>query len=174
MFRKSLDPYLISFMLNSNSYHVILKCISLFPENQNAQIFEVLKKNIFEICVNKCGCSSIQKLLDMISSEEKGNFIAIIIGFTNYFIENSNGNYVLLYIISLQRKEYCNNILNKIISNENFKQLCKLKIPSGIIEKCIENVDFEERKKLIDLLLNEKTIIELIIDPQGFFSIFLN
>ena len=61
-------------------------------------------------------------------------------------------------------------ILDKIINNSNnIKDLCKSKVSACVIEKCMDNSDQETRNYLIEKFKKED-LVELILDPQGFYS----
>jgi len=169
--RMAIEPHLVNFMLNPNAYHVILKCISFLPENNIIYIFDILRKNLLDICLNKCGCSSIQKCLDVCSEKQRELFIGKVLKLTNSLIADISGNYVLLYIINMKQPEVIMEILDKIVNSEDLKTLCKSRISSSVLEKCLDYSKEEVRGSFVGKILQMEDLLELVLDPQGYFIV---
>lgn len=161
-------------MSNPNSCHIIIKCINCFHENQIVYIYDNIKKFLFEISTNKFGCSSLQKCLEISSETQKSRLIVKIVKLANSLVVDTYGNYVLLNVISMKDSKTIKEILDKIIKNNSngVKDLCKSKVSSCVIEKCMDNSDKSTRDYLINKF-NKEDLVELILDPQGFYSKFI-
>lgn len=171
--RQVIESHIVSLMSNPHSSHVVVKCITCFHENQIVYIYDIIKKFLFEIATNKFGCSSLQKCLEICSENQKNLMISKIVKLANSLVVDTYGNYVLLNVISMKDSTIIKEILDKIISNNsnNIKDLCKSKVSSCVIEKCMDNSDQQTRNYLINKFKKED-LMELILDPQGFYSKF--
>lgn len=156
-------------MTNPNSSHVIVKIITSINENNIVYLFDIIRKNLLEISQNQYGCSSIQKCIEVSPKSQKEMFIQKITRHTNELILDNYGNYVLLNIVSMKNQEAIRNIIDNIIASNNLNALCKSKVSSCVIEKCMDNTDDLTRNFLMSKFSTED-IIDLVLDPQGFYS----
>ena len=173
LIRQSIESNLVEFMKNLNSYHVVLKCIQNFPENNNIYIYDIIRKNLEEICLDKVGCSSIQKFIDIGSESKKLSFHNKIISLTVPLLSNQNGSYVLLYLINLKNQNYLSEIIDKIKQYGSLKQYINNKLSNIVFEKCMDLCNDEDRLKMINSINFEEDLISLLMDNQGIFSKFL-
>ena len=170
--RQIIEASIVPLMSNPNSSHVIIKCINCFNENKITYIYDLIKRFLFEIATNKFGCSSLQKCLEICSENQKSLMISKIVKLANNLVVDTYGNYVLLNVISMKNAKVIKEILDKVISNNNIKDLCKSKVSSCVVEKCMDNSDQHTRDYLIEKFKKED-LLELILDPQGFYSKFI-
>lgn len=163
-----IESNLLLFMMDSNAYHIIIKCISSYDELYLSTLFKKMKKIIVDICVDKIGCCAIQKCIEKASLAKRNILINKITKNTMKLISDQNGNYVLLHILQFNKDENdIRSIISKIKNEGNIKVLAKQKYSANIIEKCLEiqkNADIQA--EIVDLFCSKSIIRDIISDSQ--------
>lgn len=172
-FRSFLEPNLDYFLKDCNAYHIVVKGLSTFEESSALFIYKFLKKNIISLSLHKQGCCAVQKCLESASHQQRDILIQKIIKHSLKLITDSQGNYVLSYVVCLKNSIYIQDIVNKIITEGNFKALCKQRFSSSVLEKCFDYCTPDVRTSLIDEICSSKTTFkEILSDNYGHFCKF--
>lgn len=171
-FIQTLLPLTNEFSKDCNANHVIIQCIAILKQEYINSIYLILKRDLIEISITKFGCCTVQKCLDNLTGMKKEKIIKKIIKHYEVLMTNSNGSYVIQYILNLKKSNYCTELIT-LITSSNLKLLdyCNNKISSTILEKCLENLDEADKSILVEALINNSTIIEsLSNDANGIYS----
>jgi pumilio RNA-binding family len=170
LLKKHLEPQLGYFLKDNNAYHIIVKCLSTFEEASSLYIYKYLKKNIVNLSLNKHGCCAIQKCLESAVPNQQELIIQKIIKSTLKLISDAQGNYVVSYVVCLKNSKYIKEIVSKIISEGNFKVLCKQRFSSTVLEKCFDYCAPDVRSQMIDqICINKSSFKEILCDNYGSF-----
>jgi len=157
------------FFFNTNACYVLFKIIEVKIE-ETKFIYDFLFSNIYDISIHETGCSSVQKIIEISPIETKNNLIGKITSMTNILVNEKHGSYVLLKVISLKNDDYIEAIMNQILNQNNIKTLFKSKISSNVLEKCMEKSNRNIVSQIYAKIKNKTCLLELILNPQGFYG----
>lgn len=172
-FIKSLEPLLSDFLKNSNSYHIIVKCIEKFDEGSLQFIYTHLRRNVIEIATNKVGCCAFQKCLDFATLHPKLQLMSSVCKNAPKLIFDAQGHYVISHTVSFKNFKITKDLIDKVLMEFNFKLICKNRHSSTVLEKCLEFSTHEIRRAIIDQLKIESNFRSLISDQNGSKSTLL-
>jgi len=104
--------------------------------------------------------------LKVLLLSKKNDLISHIVNYTQFFIVDQFGNYVVQYVIML--KDYQ---VNEFIAEEflkmNFISIAKQKFSSNVIEKCFDNCNDITKYKIIKEITNPEIVFHLLFDNYG-------
>jgi len=172
----------LQLMKDCNGFHVVLCMVNeilRIIENQTnsieikyLQILEayfneiknLIKKNFYEISVDKYGCCFIQKFISKLTKKDSLEFINLVKYFSKTFINHVYANYIIQFLITLKDKE--NNDYFLEILKLNLQSNCKDKSTSNVIEKLLLN--HENCESLIEMIFsNTEAVKNLVNDCYG-------
>jgi hypothetical protein len=168
-FSNHFSHCVITFCNDINGNHIIQKFISTIQYPKNQFVYNIIKKNISTIGLNKHGCCALQKCIEFGSEKQRDEMINETIKHCRSFITDQYGNYVLQNIIS-----YKNFNANKLITGSFINDIVKLskeKFSSNVIEKCMDYCDKETKDKILKKLANKDCIAILLMDMYGNYVI---
>lgn len=165
---KDIQPLIMSFIVNSNAYHIILKCFAVLDDQCVIPILSCLKKNVNIISIHKIGCCAIQKCVDYTSTNLKLQLMVNIAKCSNQLVFDSYGHYVVCHVIAQKNQKLNKMIIDGIIEGSLFESACNHKSASLAIEKLLEFSHSNSRNLIINELL--KLLGELIKSTFGIKS----
>ena len=148
--------------IGSNSYHLVIKCLENFRENQRESLNNKLISNVGDLAMDVFGVSVVSfltKIKKLFSEASKNIQIQIFENSQNYFhdlILNPYGNYFIQFI--LEHTDYKDRkSLAKILIN-NILEYSLSKYSSNVIFKFFETSSRSEKKKIIEKVLNPEEL----------------
>ena len=169
---KAMTPVLLSFMIDNNAYHIIVKIIKTFNDSDYRFVYKCIKKNFLETSININGCCIVQKIIVLCKEKQQQKLVNLAVENLFILINDPVGNHLINLILSLQISSYSVKIMEAMI-NVGLIKLLRGNISISVIEKCIDRQDFEEKLILISRLLKIDILKELISTSNGIFSKFL-
>ena len=148
-------------------------CIDFFGNSLIQILLEVLtydnidefishiEESLYDICLTEPGSRVIQKLIEKINSQ------TLLLNKFIFHLSNKNigilfkspyGNHILQKYLSIVKKKEFTNFLYNYIYN-NFISLISEKYGVCVLQKSILEADEDEKKKLLDLVLNNLELI---------------
>lgn len=146
-------------IIDQNGYHIVLKVLEVFSKEQTTPIVDYLKANMLDIAVTKHGCCAIQKILEEENLPSKTHLFNKIIKLSGRLIWDSQGHYVLSFVVSLKIKRYNLEIVKKLLKESDFSALCQCKHSASVIEKLIEYGCCKSKKLILSYFLNQKELL---------------
>ncbi|ODQ79064.1 hypothetical protein BABINDRAFT_29569, partial [Babjeviella inositovora NRRL Y-12698] len=177
-----LSSYVIDLIKDLNGNHVIQKCLNKLTTTNCQFIYEAIAGNIVVVATHKHGCCVLQKCLNHIDNEAQLIPLASeIINHSSNLIKDQFGNYVIQYLLSLNKFEATVGIYHRI--KHSMDDLCTQKFSSNVIEKllkiCKNNdsvppLDFpaiqnfkQLKNHLAYQILNNGNLNKFVNDPFG-------
>lgn len=151
---------------DNNATHVLQKIIQCIPEERRTELNLIILADIKNLSLDSNGICLVKKFIASNKSPENKKLIAKII--TENCLEiaqNPFGNYAIQYILDTWEEKDCIDVINIII--ENICSLSKQKFSSNVVEKIIELINDEKRKKIFDEFFNETKILGLLKNKYG-------
>ena len=164
----NLFQNILEIINDSFGNYLIQKLFDYMNKEQFLQFMALIQIDFYQICINSYGTRVIQKLIDYLNLEILlKTFMNIIKPTVKGIIIDINGSHIILKLMNLKNKYINSVILNEIC--DNILNISKHKHGCCVLQKCIEKIDVNERKPLIDNLLNYCK--ELISDKCGNYII---
>lgn len=148
--------------LNKNATHVLQKIVQLFPDNHRNYLNEVIINNFIELCLDSNGICLIKIFIK--TNTQVNNKKRINEKIINNFVtlaESPFGNYGVQYLMEIWNINELKDINEKIM--ENIYKLSLQQYSSNVVEKAIEILDEENKKKLIKKLCFENNFIIILL-----------
>ena len=120
-----------------------------------------IEESLYDICLTESGSRVIQKLIEKINNQ------ALLLNKFVFNLSNKNigllfkspyGNHILQKYLSIVKKKEFTNFLYNYIYN-NFIPLIREKHGVCVLQKSILEADEEQKKKILDLILNNLELI---------------
>jgi len=166
LYTKILQPNLLSFIKDVNGNHIIQKLVFTIGAPGNQFIYDTLNSKIVDIATHKHGCCVLQKCIEGASPSQRSDLFNLIIKYTQVFIVDQFGNYVVQYAIMLR-----DIVINKAIADEFLKMniitISKQKFSSNVIEKCFDNCSDDTRMNIIKEISHPEVVYHLLFDNYG-------
>ena len=164
----NLFQNLLEIVNNSFGNYLIQQLFDYMNKEQFLQFIALIKIDLYQICINSYGTRVIQKLIDYLNLEILlKTFMNIIKPTIKGIIIDINGSHIILKLMNLKNKFVNSVILNEIC--DNIFNISMHKHGCCVLQKCIEKMDVNERKPVIDNILNYCR--ELISDKCGNYII---
>ena len=164
----NLFQNILEIINDSFGNYLIQKLFDYMNKEQFLQFMALIQIDFYQICINSYGTRVIQKLIDYLNLEILlKTFMNIIKPTVKGIIIDINGSHIILKLMNLKNKYINSVILNEVC--DNILNISKHKHGCCVLQKCIEKIDVNERKPLIDNLLNYCK--ELISDKCGNYII---
>lgn len=125
-------------IIDQNGYHVVLKALEVFSKDQVIYIISYIKSNMLDIALTRHGCCAIQKILEEENLPSRSQLFNKIIKLSSRLICDSQGHYVLSFVVSLKMKRYNYEIVKNLMKEADFSILCQSKHSASVIEKLID------------------------------------
>ena len=125
------------------------------------EFISYIEESLYDICLTEPGSRVIQKLIEKINNQ------TLLLNKFIFHLSNKNigilfkspyGNYILQKYLSIVKKKEFTNFLYNYIYN-NFISLIREKHGVCVLQKSILEADEDEKKKLLDLVLNNLELI---------------
>jgi hypothetical protein len=165
---KTLQPHAVKMSMSQNSCHVIHKCLVSWEKEEIEFLFECIKDNCRQICINRWGCCLYQRCMDYMNSHNKLYLARAVIENVFELIQDPYGNYAIQYALDLEDSFLINSIIDRVLNERNSKEICEFcchKFSSNVIEKCIRLSNRHQRSMLISIIT--ECVDKLIEDPFG-------
>ena len=164
----NLFQNILEIVNNSFGNYLIQKLFDYMNKEQFLQFIALIQIDLYQICINSFGTRVIQKLIDYLNNEILLKaFMNIIKPIIKGIINDINGSHIILKLITLKNKFINSIILIEIC--DNILSIAMHKHGCCVLQKCFEKLDFEDKKPIIDNLLNNCK--ELISDKCGNYII---
>ena len=164
----NLFQNIIEIINDSFGNYLIQKLFDYMNKEQFLQFIALIQIDFYQICINSYGTRVIQKLIDYLNLEILlKTFMNIIKPTIKGIIIDINGSHIILKLMNLKNKFVNSVILNEIC--DNIFNISMHKHGCCVLQKCIEKMDVNERKPVIDNILNYCR--ELISDKCGNYII---
>lgn len=136
---------------------MIQKILSRIQNSKCDFVYREIAENCGEIGMHKHGCCVLQKCYDYSTDEQKAMLTNRIIEFTDLFIRDQYGNYVIQFILKLDKfVEYKQRI--GMIITRSLLDLCKQKFSSNVIETCLEERNTVVVNYLFEILAKRESM----------------
>jgi hypothetical protein len=166
LYIKILTPNLLNFVKDINGNHIVQKFVFTVGAPRNQFIFDLINNKIVEIATHKHGCCVLQKCIEGASRNQRNDLINLIVKYTQVFILDQYGNYVVQYVIMLKDMN-----VNKLIADEFLKMniitISKQKFSSNVIEKCFDNCNDDTKSNIIKEISHPEIVYHLLFDNYG-------
>lgn len=165
---KVIQPNAVRMSMSQNACHVIHKCLVSWEREEVEFLFECIKDNCREICINRWGCCLYQRCMDYMNHHNKLSLARSVIGNIFDLIQDPYGNYAIQYVLDLEDSFLINFIIDKILNERQSREICEFcchKFSSNVIEKCIRLSNRHQRSMLITIIT--ENVDKLIEDPFG-------
>jgi pumilio RNA-binding family len=120
----------------------------------SSAVFEWLRGSVQELAVSKCGCRIVQKLFDVLGSEEREALVRELAPCTVELYESPWGNHVLQKIIQVMPTTSLGPIVEDIM-RKGYRVVARHKFGCRVIERLIEHSSETESGELLDLIVAE-------------------
>ena len=155
---------------NTNGNHVIQKFLNKLGSDKSNFIYNEIAEKCKEIGIHKHGCCVLQRCYDNSTMAQKIMLTQRIIEHTDDFVRDQYGNYVIQFVLKLDGFDsYKTEIGDRI--KENLVELSKQKFSSNVIEVCLETELQVIVEKLIEILSQPGTMIQMFCDGFGNYVI---
>jgi hypothetical protein len=155
---------------NTNGNHVIQKFLNKLGSDKSNFIYNEIAEKCKEIGIHKHGCCVLQRCYDNSTMVQKTMLTQRIIEHTDDFVRDQYGNYVIQFLLKLDGFDsYKTEIGDRI--KENLVELSKQKFSSNVIEVCLETELEVVVAKLIEILSQPGTMIQMFCDGFGNYVI---
>lgn len=158
----ALEPGFLYLIKDLNGNHVVQRCLQCFNNEHNKLIFDAATKFCADIATHRHGCCVLQRCIAHSTGENRDRLVAEICANALLLSQDPFGNYVVQYIIELN-KPAANVILNSQFEG-NYVYLSMQKFSSHVVEKCLRFIE-EFRSKIINELLSASHFEQLLQDP---------
>lgn len=163
------EDHITDLSVNLNGNHVVQELLSSLRSDDLDFVMDQIEKNIVKIVTGKHGCCVCQRALDSGNPRQKNQLCDAILGNTLMFTKNPYGNYVIQYIIQMEKDE---NMKSKKLMNESsendynytrliieqllpsLNDLCFHKYGSNVIENAMKLPNKASVEILLDKLLS--------------------
>lgn len=156
---------LIDLIKDNTGNHVVQQAIVFYPRNCNDFLYEEVKKNITLIAKIKQGGCVITKLFHFATETQKESLCESVIKNISELINDEFGNFIIQQVYKFKQDKYSKPIFDYVCIN--LTSLSKQKFSSNIIDKCILVEQYGDKNRLAEILLQNNSIINVIIDKYG-------
>jgi pumilio RNA-binding family len=115
-----------------------------------------------QIACHKHGCCVMQKCIDGADPAQKLQLTLKIADFTQTFVRNPYGNYVVQYVLELKMMEVNQRIGEKLLGS--LLELGKQKFSSNVIEKCLEHNFSDIKQAMVKEILSANSFYDFLLD----------
>lgn len=159
---RALEKDVISLVKDLNSNHLIQKCLTLFPTEENKSLHRIIINHCVEVATDRHGCCVLQRCIDHAPWPEKMEIISVVTEHALSLVQSPFGNYVVQYI--LDSNDLPASLKEDLIEQfmGHIYELSMQKFSSNVIEKCLANVDSRTRRRLLSELIVPGKLHELI------------
>lgn len=162
-----------SLMQDSNGNHVIQKIVQTMPPHEVRFITVACQKYANQLSVDQHSCRVVQRVLEHADEEDVRKLLAELHLLMDKLITDPWGNYVAGHIIQHRGAADRDPIFELVMSR--FLYLCKNKLASHVVEKCIKHGTPEQRTRICQQLCTvngtEDTLQQTLSDPYGNYVI---
>ena len=156
---------LVNITSDSNSSHIIIKCVNTIKYPHNTSLFEAIAKQFISLSKDKHGCCIVQKAIEASNPQQKEMFLTLCNINCEELINDQFGNYVIQSVINLNVDKVNDYFVELITTNGRY--LCKEKYASNVIEKFLAHKNNASRKLIEYIMNNEDVLSELLFDNYG-------
>lgn len=155
---------------DQNGNHVIQKCVECVETNFLVKEFE---KEAVVLSKHRYGCRVIQRIFE--KSAQCGVAINNIILRAQELVENQYGNYVIQHILEKGAQHHRNKIISDL--SGRISDYSTHKFASNVMEKCVICATPEDRKRMLQILMEkregqkEDTVVFVACDKFGNYVI---
>ncbi|KAG5519279.1 hypothetical protein PMAC_001904 [Pneumocystis sp. 'macacae'] len=146
---KELNGNILKCIKNQNGNHVIQKIIEKVPIEHIQFLINTFQGQIYVLATHPYGCRVIQRMLEYCSHTR--DFITELHLYAQNLIRDQYGNYCIQHIIEKGEPEDRSKIISVV--KGNIFRFSKHKFASNVVEKCITYGTEEEKKLLIDKIM---------------------
>jgi pumilio RNA-binding family len=125
----------------------LLFCTQI-PSDELRFLIDVLLGSAVELCCHPFGCRVIQRALECCDVAHSASLVAVILSAGPRLLDEQYGHYVLQHLIQHGRDE-CRSAIFSFISG-HVVTLSTHKHASSVMERCLQYLSPEQRKALID------------------------
>ncbi|KTW32538.1 uncharacterized protein T551_00023 [Pneumocystis jirovecii RU7] len=146
---KELNGNVLKCIKNQNGNHVIQKIIEKVPIEHIQFLINTFQGQIYVLATHPYGCRVIQRMLEYCSQTR--DLIKELHLYAQNLIRDQYGNYCIQHIIEKGEPEDRSKIISVV--KGNVFRFSKHKFASNVVEKCITYGTDEEKKLLIDEII---------------------
>ncbi|OMH83485.1 Pumilio domain-containing protein [Zancudomyces culisetae] len=161
-----LKESVLTLVCDVNGNHVVQKSLSKFPQNHVSFIYSTMAANCRLVASHRHGCCVFQKCLDLASSGYQQQQLAMaIIQNALFLVQNPYGNYVVQYLLDMDRVEYFESLIAQF--SPHVTSLSTQKFSSNVIEKCIKKKTSIHKRLFISKFLSFDVLDVILNDCYG-------
>ncbi|KTW25619.1 hypothetical protein T552_03479 [Pneumocystis carinii B80] len=146
---KELDGNVLRCIKNQNGNHVIQKMIEKVPMKHMQFIINTFQGQIYTLTTHPYGCRVVQRILGYCSQAR--DLLNELHLYSRSLIRDQYGNYCIQHIIEKGEPHDRSKVISVV--KENILKFSKHKFASNVVEKCITYGTDEEKKLLIDEIM---------------------
>ncbi|EMR10607.1 hypothetical protein PNEG_01310 [Pneumocystis murina B123] len=146
---KELDGNVLRCIKNQNGNHVIQKIIEKVPMKHMQFIINTFQGQIYTLATHPYGCRVVQRMLGYCSQAR--DLLNELHLYSRSLIRDQYGNYCIQHIIEKGEPEDRSKVISVV--KENILKFSKHKFASNVVEKCITYGTDEEKRLLIDKIM---------------------
>jgi len=120
------------------------------PRSQ--EVFEWLRGDFQELAVSKCGCRVVQRLLDVLRSEDRDRLVEELVPGTVELYESPWGNHVLTKVVEVMPAASLGPLIEQIMLR-GYRMVARHKFGCRVLERLIEHATEKEMGRLLDLVV---------------------
>jgi hypothetical protein len=165
---KLIENRELEMAFNNNATYVLQKIIEKIPDFERLNLNEIIINNLYFLSINPDCIFIVEKFIDTITIQyNKIRILNIIYINCLQLSNNPYGNYLIQYILKVWKNENIQIIHDIIIQNANY--LVQQRYASNVIEKCFQNFDNKNRKRLVRSICLEGDILNVIKNQYGHY-----
>lgn len=162
---QALERHVVELVQDLNGNHVIQKCLNRLSKKDAEFIYQSVGDRCVTVGTHRHGCCVLQRCIDHASGDQKDRLIGQITKNAYQLVQDPFGNYVVQYILDLGDPFYTGPLCRTFAGN--VPVLSKQKFSSNVIEKCLRTADSENRRALIDEILNGNELEKMLRDSYA-------
>lgn len=158
---KELDGSIVDCVQDQNGNHVIQKCIEqVRPITRIDFILNAFKGNMVSMAMHPYGCRVAQRVMENCGEQSVKEALSELIAKIDVLVVDQFANYVVQHIIEAKHQRRDSDERRRVLKavQDNVLSYSTHKFASNVVEKCLQYGDAQERRELIDKMLER---------PQG-------
>jgi len=147
---------------------VVQKLIEKLPKGEHSDILKVIYWNTYDLSTHQYGCRVIQRVFEFCRDEEKEKILDDIISKIFDLLQDQYGNYVIQHIVEKLGASKTNKIY-EFLKGKIF-DFSIHKFASNVVEKCLTLGNYNQRKAIVDEILNREendSLLAMVRDKYG-------
>ncbi|GJN91153.1 hypothetical protein Rhopal_004171-T1 [Rhodotorula paludigena] len=148
---KELDGHVLKCAKDAQSNHVIQRALERVPPEHLHFITDACLGQVHPLATHPYGCRVLQRIFENCPAQQTRALLDELHRYTQTLIQDQYGNYVVQWVIEKGETADRSLVVAKIYGQ--LLSLAQQKFASNVVEKCILHSTDDERRRLIDEVL---------------------